>query len=295
VASFAIRTATPDDLPQTYDIWYAAEIEGDPLPPPPRPVASWLSHVLEHGRLLVYDGASGLVGFASIVEREGIVYLCDLFVRRAEQSHRLGGALLRAVLPTDARVLCTCASTDIRALALYTRAGMRPRWPHLWLCGHSNALGALDAHGVRTVEADPADPALLDWDAEIGGRQRPDDHAYWVQHTSAVPLWFCREARTIGYGYAQQRSDESLWYPDATTLGPLGARTPGDAADCVLAAVAWARERTRVVRLALPGLHPALAPLLDAHLEITYVETFCSSADEPFFDPRLYVGSGAVL
>jgi hypothetical protein len=38
-----------------------------------------------------------------------------------------------------------------------------------------------------------------------------------------------------------------------------------------------------------------LKALLSAHFAITYVETFCSSADEPFFDPRGYITSGTVL
>jgi GNAT superfamily N-acetyltransferase len=295
VSAFAIRAASRDDLPLVYDIWYASEVEDDPSPPPRRPIASWLVHVLEHGQMLVAEGEGGLLGFASTVEREGIAYLVDLFVRQERQSRHLGSALLSAILPADARILCTCASRDFRALALYTRAGMRPLWPHIWLRGHASALGTLDAHGVRAFEADPTDPALLAWDAEIGGRHRPQDHAYWRERADAVPLWIRRGAHTLGYSYAQRLSDESLWYPNATTLGPIGARTPEDALDGVVAAVTWARERAGVLRLALPGPHPALPALLDAHFEITYVETFCSSAEKPFFDPRLYVGSGAVM
>ena len=295
MGSFAIRAATSADLPHVYDIWYASEVEDDPAPPPPRPVASWLVHVHEHGRLLVAEDGAALIGFASTFLRDGIVYLCDLFVRAAAQSSHVGAALLRAILPADARVTCTCASRDFRALALYTRAGMQPRWPVVWLRGDANTLGALDAHGVRVVEADPTDPALEEWDAQISGRRRPVDHAYWLTQTDAVPFWIERGKRRIGYGYAQRKSDEALWHPDATTLGPLGAAAVEDAADCVRAALGWARERAAVVRLALPGPHPALAAVLDAHAVITYVETFCSSAAEPFFDPRRYALSGAVL
>ncbi|MBF6590091.1 MAG: GNAT family N-acetyltransferase [Ktedonobacterales bacterium] len=290
-----IRAATREDLPGVYAIWYAAEIEGTSTPPLARPVAAWITHVFEHGRMLVAEHAGTLVGFTALIERDGVAYLSDLFILQAHQSRHVGSALLQRVLPGRARVLCTCASREARALALYVRAGMRPRWPNIWLRGHADALGALPAGNIRAVEAAADDPALLTWDAEIGGRHRPEDQAYWLRRTDAVPLWFQRDGRTVGYGYAQMRSDEALWHPDAATLGPIGARTAENAAGCVLAAVAWARERAAVLRLSLPGPHPALAALLAAHFHITYVETFRSSADTPFFDPQLYATSGAVL
>ena len=75
-------------------------------------------------------------------------------------------------------------------------------------------------------------------------------------------------------------------------VGPVGAGTAEDAADCLLAAVEFARTRSDRVRLSVPGPHPALAALLDAGFHITYLETFVSSAAAPFLDPARYVGSG---
>jgi hypothetical protein len=48
-----------------------------------------------------------------------------------------------------------------------------------------------------------------------------------------------------------------------------------------------------VLHVSVPGPHPSLAPLLDGHFHITYVETFLSSAVAPFFDPRRYLTSGS--
>ena len=125
----------------------------------------------------------------------------------------------------------------------------------------------------------------------MSGRARPADHRYWIAQ-GAIPVWFEGRGGRAGYGYIQTRSEGALWNPDAITVGPVGARRSADALDCVRAAVAFARTRAAVVRLAVPGPHPALAPLLEAGFRITYVETFVSSASTAFLDPARYAGSG---
>ncbi len=223
-----------------------------------------------------------------------VAFLTDLFVRPDLQSAGLGAELLRRVLPRDEGVRCTFSSSDPRALALYIRADMQPRWPHFCLRLQGPPRRDLSTNDVETVEAQAGDPLLAQWDAEIGGRLRPADHAYWLQAQRAAPLWLRRRGAIIGYGYARLGAG-SLYHPDACTLGPIGARTPADAAACVLAAVEWARRRAAVLLISLPGPHPALAPLLDAGFHITYVETFLSTADTPFFDARCYIASGSDL
>lgn len=289
-----IRRATVADLPAVYAIWYAHEIEDDPHPPPPGdPVA--FRHVLDTGEMSVAERDGRVVGFAAAVTRDAITYLTDLFVRPEHQSAAAGKALLQHALPQDGRIRCTLSSRDPRALALYVRAGMRPRWPNLWLRANTADLGDLPGADVEIAEARAGAPELLCWDAEIGGRRRSEDHAHWVEWLQAIPVWFRRQGRTMGYGYLQQRSPSSLWSPDAITLGPIGARTADDALAAVCAAVRRARSRTAVLRVAVPGPHPALAPLLDAGFRITYVETFVSSATAPFFDPEHYLSSGDLL
>ena len=115
-----------------------------------------------------------------------------------------------------------------------------------------------------------------------------------MREQRAAPLWFRRQGTVVGYGYVRLGAG-TIYSPQACTLGPIGARTPDDAGVCVLAAVAWAQSRAVVLCIDLPGQHPALAALLDAHFRITYVETFMSAAHTPFLDPRCYVGSGGTL
>jgi hypothetical protein len=108
-------------------------------------------------------------------------------------------------------------------------------------------------------------------------------------------LWFVCGGKRVGYGYIQRRSTSSLWSPDTPTIGPLGARDDEFIVGIAAAAVDWARRYASDVRLIVPGPHPALGALLEARFRIVYVETFCSTARTPFFDPRRYQPSGDAL
>src|SRR5262249_6854785 len=153
----------------------------------------------------------------------------DLFVRPTEQSSDIGAALLHAALPDDGTRRCTYSSSDHRALALYARSGMRPRYPQFSLRAEIATLRSLPASDVAVVEADPDDPELLRWDAELGGRSRPQELSYWRAHCRALPLWLQRNEHTIGYAIIQRRSAGFVWYPHAWTIGPLGVREAEDA------------------------------------------------------------------
>ncbi len=253
-----------------------------------------LRHLLTTGTINVAIKDGVILGFAGAVRRGHTAYLTDLFVRPEAQSSGLGTALLREVLPLarEGEPRFTVSSTNPRALALYVRLGMRPHWPNLLLRSLPPAPDRLPPADVDAVEGRPDDPNLIQWDGELSGRFRAVDHSYWVREEGAIPLWFHRQETVIGYGYARTRSPE-FWYPEHIRLGPIGARTPEDARSCVLAAVHWSRSRTEVLRIDVPGPHPALSLLLEAHFQIVYVETFL--ADAPLFDPRLYVGSGDAL
>jgi hypothetical protein len=292
-AGLSIRPATEADLPAINDIFYQSEIAGAASPPSAQTL-TFPDHVLATGAMYVAELAGTVIGYSGSIARGDVVFLTDLFVRPPQQSTHVGRMLLRHVLPRDGRTLCTVASTDPRALSRYVREGMRPRLPVLFLRGDVPALGPLPANDVTIVEAAPDDPAFAAWDAEIGGRPRPQELAFWRRAHRAVIAWFQRGSATIGYGVFHQRSGGSLWTPDAITLGPIGVRDERDAVACVMAAVAWARARNDIVRLALIGPHPALAPLLDAHFRLVEVETFCCSTS-PCFDPARYLPSGADL
>ena len=210
-----IRRAGNDDLPQVYDIVYENEVGDDSAPPPRGTIPAELRHELEPSEMYVADQNCRVLGFTALTTRGSIAYLSERFVHRSEQSHHVGTTLLQHVLPWDERMRCTMSSTDHRALALYIRAGMRPQWPNF--CLRANAPAALPATDVTVVEGHPDDPELVQWDAEISGRRRPEDHAFWVREQRAVPLWFRRQGTVVGYGYVRLGAG-TLYSPSGGTL-----------------------------------------------------------------------------
>jgi hypothetical protein len=224
-----------------------------------------------------------------------VTFLADTFVLPGRQSSGLGSQLLRRVLPREGPLRCTISSGDPRAQALYIRWGMRPRWPLFQLLADPDRLRLDPPDDLAVVEARPGDPELVARDAEIGGRARPEDHAYWVARRGGIPLWFERRGERVGYGYAQTVSDDLPWLPDTLTLGPVGAGTAEDAQACLFAALGWARGRAPLARLAIPAPSPALAPLIEAGARIVYADVFCLSDGPEPADFRRYVPSGSDL
>ncbi len=292
-ANDLVREARATDLPRVYEIAYLNAIRGDPAPPPSPGFFPDIQHEFSHGHMVVAEREGEIQGYASSTTRGRIAFLSSLFVAPTEQSSGLGRALLEALRPTAGDVFCTDSSSDPRALALYLRAGMRPRWPLLYLLATSAVLSprspVLD---VRVGEV--GDPELARWDSELGGRERPMDHAYWTGVERAVPLWFLRRGITVGYGYVRLGAG-TLHQPGAATLGPIGARSALDARASVLAAAGWAAGRAPALRIDVLGPHPALAPLLAAGFHIIDQDTFLAGRGRLGIDPRRYIPSGGSL
>jgi GNAT superfamily N-acetyltransferase len=295
MAGLTIRPATAGHLAVVADIFYESQLDDNRHGLPRCGVPSLYQYELETGELYVAERASEGVAFAGLIQRGGVAFLADLFVRAPHRSSGIGARLLRQILPCDGRPCCTLSSGDPRALALYTRSGMLPRWPHFQLGATLRDLGPWPDSPVQVVEAAVGDPELVRWDTEISGRCRPGDHRYWVERRGGTPLWFVLHGERVGYGYAQTYSDDLLRDPDTITLGPIGTRAATHATACVGAAVSWASARGATARIAIPGLHPALSPLLNVGFKITEVETFCSTVDDCFADVGCYVSSGSDL
>lgn len=292
-----IRPAVESDLLQMHDVFYQNEVLGVQNPPPPGDISSEARHILQTGTMYVAERGEHILAFAGAITRSAITYLTDLFVHPAAQSAGLGKKLLQQVLPDDDFVHCTMSSTDPRAQSLYIRSGMQPLFPNFnlrWNGPSHEPASDNEKLSIEIIEGDAGDPALVRWDMQVSGRERPVDHAFWVKQQQAVPLWFRRRGAIIGYAYVRLGAG-TLWFPEACAVGPVGAKTPEDAAECVLAATGWAQKHARVIRIDVPGPHPCLAPLLERKFRVVYVEQFVCSTLTPFFDPRRYIPSGSGL
>lgn len=287
-----IRPAEAHELAAAFAIYHEYEFGGGPQSAL-QDVPAYLSYVRETGRILVAERGGMIGGFAGLVTRGGVSFLTDLFVRPTLQSASLGRALLTAILPADG-IRCTCSTTDPRALALYTRAGMQPVWPQFALYSKGRPAISASANDITIDEARLDDRNLIAWETAIGGRPRARDLAFWGVAQRGVALWFRRGGEPIGYATVRLRGG-MIRHPEAMTIGPLGVRRVEDAAACTLAALEWARGRGAGICLTIPGPHPALAPLLAVGLRIEDSYIFVASDGGAFSDPRRYISSGADL
>lgn len=295
MTEIVIRPARRDDLPHVYDIWAEAEGGGLPRAPADGPLVALFAHELATGTMNVAEERGKILGFAAVIRRSGIAFVSEFYVRERVRSSSIGKRLLEATLAGDRSVRCTLSSGDPRALSLYLKLGMAPRWPNFVLLAEVDRLTALPPSDAEVRPANLADGLFQEWDAEISGRSRPEDHAYWLRENRAEPAWFLRDGGLVGYGFLQMRSDDFHHNAGALSIGPLGARTRDDAVACVLAAVRWAAARGVILRIGVPGPHPALRPLLEAGFRILYTETFMDSAFDSFVDVQRYVPSGSTL
>jgi GNAT superfamily N-acetyltransferase len=233
-----VERAAPEDLPAVRALAGRYGLTKE-WPSPP----DWLDHTLAARGLWVARLQDGIAGFAGVLDDGGVIHLCDLFVDPGRLGRGTGKALLAAAFPRDG-ARTTFASADPRALPLYVRAGLRPLAPILYLAGVVPGGGA--AAERAPVETVPAGrPAALAFLATTA--------AYALRH---------------GTGSAVVRP-----VPGGALLGPA----VGGAEDVTaLAAAASAAHGT--VKLAVPGPHPAVGPLLEAGMRVADADTFMATA-----------------
>ncbi len=291
-AEISLREGRTGDLARRDRLWHESKQQD---PPPTGQTSPIFAHELSTGRVVIAEQGERLVGLASALTRGDVTYLAELAVAADVQGRRIARELMAAVLPSDTRERCTLSSEDRRAVALYARAGMTPRWPVYLLHAEQFDPAAL-AGRVAAVSADPADPAILEWDVRVSGRPRPEDLAFLADAGDAQPVWLQSDGTTVGYAFIQRQPVDSLSpLPDDYFVGPLGVDEPDQAAACAAAAVGWAQQRGASVSLGVPALNPALAPLLEIGFRIRYGWTFCTSRDDTCADPRTYLPAQGVL
>lgn len=289
-----IRQAQLTDLDAVMAIWHANETIDDPEPSPTPPILPEYPHLISTGKLWIAERGSMPLGFAGAVVRGQTAFLTDLFVHPHDQAAGLGQRLLAQALDAYASLTrFTVSSSDLRALALYTRYGMQPLWPHFLLHATNPQTHQLAKAGLQVELANPNDPQLIAWDSAISGRSRAQDHQHWWHDLSAIPLWISRKATHVGYAYV--RPTEGMPDMSDVRIGPVGAQSPADAAAVLASTIHWAAGHARTVRVNVLGPHPALPALLNIGFRISYVETLMLAGPHTPFDPHCYCGSGGAL
>ena len=195
--------------------------------------------------------------------------LCDLFVEPGRVGQGLGRPLLAALFEgTDQRT--TFASDDPRALPLYARAGMSPRWVCLYLDGP--ASGIEPQPGLDVESAEPTRIAELEraWT----GSFRPVDHAFWATQADADPFVVSDGAGPIAAGYGRARQVSEARALDRLVLRPD--------ADPVAPALEALRRTGRggAVHVVVPGPNPLLQALLERRFQLVDRDQYMATSDD---------------
>lgn len=242
-----VRSAADGDLRAIAEIALANDDDDGANP-------GYVAHLRAHGRFLVAEAGGAVVGYSAIRPLGGLTLLCDLFVDPARHGGGTGRCLLDAVFDADGE-RSTFASRDPRAMSLYVRYGMVPRWPLLYLEGPPLA-------GTR-AERVPADVAAAA-ERELNGRDRSADYAFWAATPGGTGLLVRDGDAVAAAGIAG---------PDRLIhLVTADGADPAATLRAALAAFTAAR-----VSLCLPGPHPALPLLLDARWRIEDADQHMSS------------------
>lgn len=270
-----VRPATAADLPRIAAILAANEesIEWPGLPGWPS-----LEHFLAEHELLVASSGVEVAGFAGIVRPAGPfgpTFLSDLFVDPAAQSRGVGRALLEVAFAAPGP-RATFASADPRALPLYIRFGMLPRWPNLYLGGRTDALPETPPELRVELVGDASQIATLF--RSIRGQDREADARYWLGLPGGTGVIVRTGSWVAAVGVARdRRTGPGRWLD---RLAIAGGADPLTVIPAVLRAVA----PDELVGASLQGPNPCVALLLRAGFRILDRDTFCST-EPPLLDP----------
>jgi len=239
----------------------------------------YLGHLLARGDMLVAETDSGVAGFVAVVDVGLMVHVADLFVDPGSHGQGIGGRLLRTALG-DRWPRTTYSSDDPRAMPLYIKAGMLPRWPSLYLESGSRAIpGPPSALTVRTVQPDEA--AAIE--VSFGGLDRLVDYRHWAAQPGGGSFVLEEDGRPVAVGNCRDRWRKGGRWLDRLIIAPSAT----DVVSPVLAALEFG-SRGQPISIALAGPHPAVPVLIEAGFRLYDKDTFMASEDG-LLDPLRHI------
>jgi GNAT superfamily N-acetyltransferase len=289
-----IRPGTEADSRPVFDVFLAAVADlserlGSPWEPNPeelwprlKPMFDMIAaHATEWW--VAEDAERKVIGYARSIERGGLFELSEMFVRPERQAAGIGRALLERAFPTGrGEVRAIIATTDVRAMANYYRAGTAARFPITSLLGSPGAgsgNGPLDP-SLEAVTATPDDiPALLELERDAIEFDRGDEMRWLIDQREG--FLYRRGGRLVGSAFLAPRGG----------IGPVVAvraeHMPG-----ILDHVERRAAELEIEELTVdvPGPNEAaLRHLLDRGLKLdTFLTVFMSS--RPFGDFERFIG-----
>jgi GNAT superfamily N-acetyltransferase len=275
-APVTIRAATMTDLDAISGIAIATG-QGDGVDDG---FPGYVRHLIDHGTFLVAVRGGAVTGYGATLPigagARAISMLADLFIDPREQGAGIGRAILAELWRDEPRRM-TFSSLNARALPLYTSFGLDAWWPLLYLSGPVTRLSPQAGWSVSAAGAKQAAALERDWT----GCDRTADYGLLTSRPSGTGFVASLNGRPVAVGAAGITGSE-------LTLSHLTsdpAATERQAAEAVVAVLAWLEPIGGQARTYLPGPHPAVRPLLASGWKISEFDLHMASALE-LIDPR---------
>lgn len=144
------------------------------------------------------------IGYARSILRDGVRELTEFFVLPGEQSSGVGRELLARTFPTEgARYRVIVATSDLRALARYLKAGVYPYASTFSFTRTPETVSVpTDLRAERAADTPDTLLALSSIDWEILGHRRDVDHAWLIGQREG--FLYRRDGELAGYGYVSK-------------------------------------------------------------------------------------------
>ncbi len=169
-----------------------------------RPLYEHLANTAEQFWLADQPGRP--IGFARSILRDDVRQLTELFVSPSVQSTGAGRELMARAFPKEgAAHRSIMATTDIRAQALYLKAGVYPRFPIYYFGRKPEPVTVETDLKFQTMTPSPETlNALGVLDRAAVGFRRDVDHRWFMSQRQGY--LYVRDERPVGYGYVGQNS-----------------------------------------------------------------------------------------
>lgn len=164
-----------------------------------QPLLRHLTETAEQFWLAELNGQ--IIGYARATLHDGLRELLDYFVLPEHQGGGVGRELLARTFPAEgARHRAIIATTDIRALARYLKAGVYPRFPIYYLSRPPQLVSLASDLVFTPITETPETLATLHTiDRQILGFERDADHRFLLHDRLAY--LYTRGEQVVGYGY----------------------------------------------------------------------------------------------
>lgn len=163
-----------------------------------------LAQTAEHFWVAEINGE--ISGYARSIMRDRHRELTELFILPGVQSRGIGSELFKRAFPIDGTEhRSIIASPDTRALAMYLKANVYPRFP---IMHFSRTPESIAMESDLTIEVMPPIEEIIETlaaiDLFVTGHRRDAEHRWLISDRQG--FLYTRKGRAAGYGYIGHRS-----------------------------------------------------------------------------------------